>query len=154
MLLPSVVIKHSAGGTGLAGCFRRGAATEGLVNAASVVINPERFEFLVQVDRVPEEYAIEILASDGPNQAFDERMRDRRVRNRLDLLDIEDAQVGEPAVESKQWVVVGAGVPGQALVRSGAIEHPAHRDAVDAGGFDAEADDAAREDIPRSDRLR
>ena len=62
MLLPSVVIKHSAGGAGLAGCFCRGAAAEGLVNAASVVINSERFELLLKVDGVPEEYAIEILA--------------------------------------------------------------------------------------------
>jgi hypothetical protein len=40
-----------------------------------------------------------------------------------------------------------AGVPRKALVRSGAIEHPTYRDAIDAGGFDAEADDAAGENI-------
>ena len=68
-------------------------------------------------------------------------MRGWSIRNRLDLLNLQHAQVGEPAVESKQRVMVGAGVPGQALIRSGPIEHPAYRDAVDAGGFNAEAED-------------
>jgi len=42
-------------------------------------------------------------------------MGDRSVRNRLDFLDLEDAQVGEPALKSKQRIVVGTGVLGQAL---------------------------------------
>ena len=80
------------------------------MNAMRVVIVPEFVQLARQVDGVPEEYAIEILAPDRSDQPFDERMRDRSVRNRLDLLDLEDAQVGEPAVEAKQRVVVGADV--------------------------------------------
>jgi hypothetical protein len=60
-----------------------------------------------QVHGVPEEYPIKVVTPDSSDQPFDERMRDRNGRNRLDLLDLEDAQVGEPAVESKQRVVVG-----------------------------------------------
>jgi hypothetical protein len=35
-------------------------------------------------------------------------MRNRSVRNRLDLLDCEDPQVGKPTVETDQRVVIGA----------------------------------------------
>ena len=65
-------------------------------------------------------------------------MGDRSVGNRLDLLDLEDAQVGEPAVKSKQGVVVGTGVLGQAVTGAGTIEHPAYRDTIEADGFNAE----------------
>ena len=112
-----------------------------------VVIIPEFAQLAHQVDGVPEERPIKVLTPDGSDQPFDERMRDRSVRNRLDFLDLEDAQIGEPAVESEQRVVVGTGVAWQTLAHAGAIEHPAYRDAVDAGGFNAEADDTAGEDI-------
>jgi hypothetical protein len=44
---------------------------------------------------------IEVLTPDGSDQPFDEGMRDRGVRNRLDLIDLEDAQVVAPAVEAE-----------------------------------------------------
>ena len=50
-------------------------------------------------------------------------------------------------MKSKQRVVVGTDVLGQALARAPTIEHPTCRDAIDAGGFDAEANDAAGENI-------
>ena len=78
------------------------------MNAMRVVVIPEFVQLPRQVHGVPEEYAIEVLAPDRADQPFDERMRNRSVRNRLDLLDLEDAQVGEPAVKAKQRVVVGA----------------------------------------------
>ena len=65
-----------------------------------VVIISEFIQLPRQVDGVPEEYAIKVLAPDCSDQPFDERMRDRSVGDRLDLLDLEDAQVGEPAVEA------------------------------------------------------
>jgi len=61
------------------------------VDAEFVVIIPECLELACEVDRVPEELAIEILAADGTDQPFDERMRSRLVRYGLDLIDIEDA---------------------------------------------------------------
>ena len=75
-----------------------------------VVIVGECVQLSRQVDRVPEERVIEIFAADGAHQPFNERVRDRGVRNRLDLLDLEDARVGEPAVEAEQWVMIGAEV--------------------------------------------
>ena len=52
-----------------------------------------------------------------PNQPFDERMRDR---------DFEDTQVGEPAVKSKQRVMIGADVLRARVAGNGVIEHPTH----------------------------
>ena len=75
-----------------------------------VVIIPEFARLPRQVHGVPEEYAIEILAAYGADQPFDERMRNWGVWDGLDLLDLEYPQVGEPTVESKQPVVVGADV--------------------------------------------
>lgn len=53
---------------------------------------------------------IGIFAAHGTDQPFNERMRDRGIWTRLDLLDLEHTEVGEPAVEAKQRVVVGAEV--------------------------------------------
>ena len=78
------------------------------MHAMRVVIIGERAQLPRQVDRVPEKHVIEIFAADGADQPFNERMRNRRVRNRLDLLDREDAQVGQPTVEAEQRVVIGA----------------------------------------------
>jgi hypothetical protein len=52
-------------------------------------------------------------------------MRTRGVRNRLDFLDPKYPQVGEPTVESKQRVVVGADVLRSWLTGDSVIEHPA-----------------------------
>jgi hypothetical protein len=46
-------------------------------------------------------YPIGILTPDLSNQPFAEKMRDGSARNRLDLLDLKDAQVEEPTVKSK-----------------------------------------------------
>ncbi len=51
-----------------------------------VVIIRECAQLSRQVDRVPEEQVIEIFAADGADQPFNERMRNRGVRNRLDLV--------------------------------------------------------------------
>ena len=73
-----------------------------------VVIIRERVQLPRQVNRVPEEHVIEIFAADGANQPFNERMRNRRVRNRIDLFDRADAQVGQPPVEAEQRIMIGA----------------------------------------------
>ena len=80
------------------------------MHAMCVVIVCEFSQLPGEVGDVPEEHAIEKLTPNRTDQPFDERMRDRRVRNRLDFLDLEDAQVGEPTVEAEQWVVIGAEV--------------------------------------------
>jgi hypothetical protein len=69
-------------------------------------------------------------------------MRNRRVRNRLDLLDLEYSQIGEPTVESEQRIMIGTESLRFGLTDRGATEHSANRNAVDGGALDAEADDA------------
>lgn len=112
-----------------------------------VVIIREGVQLSRQVDRVPEEHVIEIFAADGADQPFNERVRDRGVRNRLDLLDLADAQVGEPAVEAKERVMVGADVFRWGPASNCVIEHPTYRDAVDICTLDAKTDDAAGEHV-------
>ena len=80
------------------------------MHARGIVIIPECLQLARQVERVPEQHLVEILAPDRADQPFDERMRNRDVRNGFDLLDLEYPQVGEPTVESKQRVMVGADV--------------------------------------------
>jgi hypothetical protein len=72
-------------------------------------------------NRVPEEQPIEILAAHSTDQPFDERIRHRHTWDRLDLLDFEYTQVGEPPVEAEQWVVIGAEVFGARLASNGLI---------------------------------
>ena len=57
-----------------------------------VVIIREFVQLAHQVDGVPEECPIKVLTPDGSDQPFDERMRDRSIGDRLDLLDPENAQ--------------------------------------------------------------
>src|SRR5712691_110681 len=112
-----------------------------------VVIIPEFIQLLREVDRVPEEHAVEIFAANGADQPFDERMRNRNVGNRLDLLGLEYTEVGEPTVETEQRIVVGADVLRSRLGSSGAIEHPANRDTVNICAIDTKTDEPAREDV-------
>jgi hypothetical protein len=65
------------------------------VNAVFVVVDSELFQLPLQVDRVPDHHVIKKLSSYRPDQPFHEWMGHGYVRNRLDLLDIEYAQVGE-----------------------------------------------------------
>ena len=76
--------------------------------AMFVVVDPEPFQLALQVQAVPEGYMIKILSSDRADQPLHERMRHRYIRNRLDLPDFEDAQVGRPTVEPKKGIVVCA----------------------------------------------
>jgi len=64
------------------------------MHAMAVVVIPERLQLSLQIDRVPEEDAVQVLAPDRADQTLNERMRNRCVGNRLDILDLEDAQVG------------------------------------------------------------
>ena len=57
------------------------------MNATAVVIDTKRLQLSLQIERIPEKQTIEILASQGADQSFHERMRYRRVRNRFDFLD-------------------------------------------------------------------
>src|SRR5262245_24651132 len=101
MVPPSVVIKDGRGGRWLARSFSWSAATERLVDAIFVVINSELFQLALQVRGVPNEHVIKKLSSNRPDQSFHEWMGHGYARDRLDLLDLEYAQVGRPTVEAK-----------------------------------------------------
>ncbi len=72
------------------------------MNAAAVVIQTERTQFSLQIERTPEKQAIEILAAQGADEPFDEWMRYGNIGNRLELVDFKCAQVGEPTVEAEE----------------------------------------------------
>ena len=112
------------------------------MNTMDVVVIAEVSQLPREIDSVPEEHAVEILTPNRPNQSFYEWMRNRRVRNRLDLLDLEYSQIGEPTVESEQRIMIGTESLRFGLTDRGATEHSANRNAVDGGALDAEADDA------------
>ncbi len=80
------------------------------MNTTVVVIDPERFQLALLVERIPEKDVIEILATNCADYTFHKRTRNRHMRNRLDLADFEHAQVGKPAMKAKQWIMVGADV--------------------------------------------
>ena len=85
--------------------LRGRGACKRAVHALRVVIISQ---LPLEVGSVPEKHAIQVLAPNRADQPFDERMRNRRIRNRLDLLDFEDAQIGKPTVKAKQQVVIRA----------------------------------------------
>ena len=112
-----------------------------------VVVVFEFDQLVCQVHGIPEEYPIKVPPPDSPDQPFDKRMRDRSIRRRLDLLDLENAQVGQPAVKAKQRIVIGTQMFRFGLAGSSVIEHAADRDAINVCRGDAKADDAASEDV-------
>ena len=120
---------------------------ERAVDPIRVVVVLEFDQLACQVHSVPEEYPIKVLPPDRSDQPFDKRMRDRSIWHRLDLLDLQNAQVGEPAVKAKQRIVVGTQVFRFGLAGSSVVEHPADRDAANVCRGDAKADDAASEDV-------
>jgi len=78
--------------------------------SSPVVISPELSQLPLKINRNPEKHAVKALAPDRPDQPFDERVRDRDVRNRLDRIDLQNPQVREPPVKAKQRIVVSAEV--------------------------------------------
>ena len=80
------------------------------MNTMLIVVIAEFTQFSYEVKQIPEQGLIEILASDGTNQALDERGRNRHMGNRFDLINFEHAQVDQPPMKAKQRVVIRANV--------------------------------------------
>ena len=59
------------------------------MNALGVVVGSEFIELSRQVGRVPEERAVQQLASNRADQALDERMGNRRIGHRLNRFDLQ-----------------------------------------------------------------
>ena len=115
--------------------------------SVAVVVDLEGVQLSRQISRVPEERAVKVLTPEGPDQSFDEGMRLREVGDRLELFDLKDAKVGQPAVKAEQGIVVGTDAPWHRLAGSRVIEPATDAAAIDSGLLDSKADDAARADV-------
>ena len=51
------------------------------MNATAVVIEAVRLQLALQIERIPKEYAIEILSAEGPDEPFDKWMRHGNIGN-------------------------------------------------------------------------
>jgi len=114
------------------------------MRAMTVVVPLEIKELHLQISGRPEERAVETFAPNGSNQAFDEWMRERHVRHRLDGFHVEDSQIRLPLVEPIQGIMVRAEVCRRRVASSGSIEHPAQPHAVNDAAMHAKAHDAPR----------
>src|SRR5512143_3043646 len=118
--------------------LNRRPTTESGVNAPAAVIDGESIQLAMQVEAVPEEGAVEVLAPKGSDQPLDERMRPRHEGDRLQFLDVEDSQIPRPAMKPKQGVMIGSARTGTGSER-GSPPHAvpeAHRKSDHAGrGF-------------------
>ena len=77
MLLPSVGMQCRAVGMLLAGLLIWSFPTQRLMNAAGVVIEAVRLQLSLQIKRIPEEDAIEILTAQSAVDSFHKWMRHR-----------------------------------------------------------------------------
>jgi hypothetical protein len=106
--LPSAPAAPAA--RGLCGTRRRAGfrwlTLQRRMGAMAVVIPLERKKLHLQISRRPEQRPVQAFATNGADQAFDERMRERHVRHRLDFFDVEDAQICLPLVELVQAIMV------------------------------------------------
>src|SRR5437016_4189740 len=98
----------------------------------------------MQVEAVPEEGLVQILASNGSDEPFDERVRPRHKGDRLDFLDVEDPQIRSPTMISEERVMIGTDALGKWLASATLVEHTANADAVDMFRFNTESDDPTR----------
>jgi len=76
------------------------------VTAMSVVVDLVTVELPLQIALVPKQSLIEVFAPDGPDQSLDESVRPRCPGNRLDLINLKDPKVRQPALKTKQRIVI------------------------------------------------
>ena len=110
-----------------------------------IVVDRELLQLSLKVLRIPKQHVIQILAPNCSDQPFDKRVRDRQIRNGLNLLDTEDTKIGLSALEREQWIVVRAQPPRDTLPDNRAIEYPAQRNPIDRAGLNPKPDDAPGE---------
>jgi hypothetical protein len=90
MRFPSIAMKFGRGRGSCASAFCRSSTVERTVHAIDIVLVEETLQLPNGVSSVPEKYVIEILSPYRADQAPHEGMRNRSIRNRLGLLDIND----------------------------------------------------------------
>ena len=68
------------------------------MNSVLVVVLPKVHEFSFKVRSIPEEDVVKVFTTSRPNESLNEGMRKWRIRDTLNLLDIQDAKVCFPSV--------------------------------------------------------
>ena len=94
---PTVVIQRGGSGTECAGELRRRETRDGAMHTMAVVVIPERLQLSLQIDRVPEEDAVQVLATDRADQTLNERMRSRCAGDGDQLVDGKDEDLSHRA---------------------------------------------------------
>ncbi len=69
-------------------------ADDSSVDAVAAVIDPKSRELAFEVELVPEQYRAQQFFPNRSVHVFNEGVRNRGVRNRLGLLDIESVRIG------------------------------------------------------------
>ena len=73
---------------------------------AVIVIILECFKLSLQIDRVPEQRLIKKLTANGPDQAFDEWVRDWGIGDGSDWFNLKNTEVRLPSVILEKWIVI------------------------------------------------
>ena len=77
-----------------------------------VIVMLELSQLSLQVAGIPEKCVVKILATNGSDQSFYERMGEWNIWNAFYLLDIQDTKVCFPSVVLEEWIVVRAKILG------------------------------------------
>jgi hypothetical protein len=70
------------------------------MNTVLVVVLHERVEFSLKVLSIPKEGVVKKLTADGSDQSLNEGMRKRCIRDGLNLINVQNPQVGVPSVRA------------------------------------------------------
>ena len=103
------------------------------MSAVNIAVELEVVQLSRQVSVIPEECAVEMLTPNGSDQAFDQRVRLWGKGDRHNLFDLQDTEIGQPAMKSEPWIVVSTAAAWHGLAGSRVIEPTADADAVDRG---------------------
>src|SRR5437016_14541892 len=115
------------------------------MRAMVVKVGPEIEQLVFEICCRPKQCMIQILASNGADQPFNEWMGQADVGDGLDLCHLQYSQIGLPLVEPVKWIVVGAKVLRQPVLPSnGTVEHPTECYTIDGARMNAEPNDPAR----------
>ena len=111
----------------------------------AVEIRAEIEQLVFEISGRPEQHAVQVFASDGANESFDEWMGQGNVGHRLNFGDLQYPEIGLPLLKPKERIMVGTHVLWhRAAPSNGAIEHPAECNAIDNSGVDGKPNDAPR----------
>ena len=97
------------------------------MHAESIVVAGEDFQLLLQVHSVPEEHPIKILPACCADEPLHKRVRNGHRGHSANGLDPQNPQVGLPAVELEQGIVVEAEPKALALTGDRLVEEATQR---------------------------